>query len=404
MKQTEDKISFAYIKQYLLLLKNDWNKFGTFEFRTIGEWLAGSLAVVFIICTPCTLILLVSGYFSDVTPFSFLMSLSLIPFIYILPIIFILTYIKNYRKPKRLRIQMLQVLERCDWDGPVEQVDQAEFECFKNRYLFKTEARQTKDEKGVEKWVIYIFVPFHIPDEAVDRAGYLQQIDTYLKGKCRFDLDDNIAYIAAPVGLFSTLDLRKDIEQLLYIMQRFHLHPRTLFSPHAIVKQIPQTIELLALTIYKQEIDDRWPAWARNLLDAGFSNENLTDFARQIPQPGNQQELREQMNQIIMEFNLDAFCGKYTLCNYINFLTQKKLQQEMTIPEIVGCLNNLYVTTGMPDLQNFNLLYKAVKALSETGEQDIWTATDLSAGNMDDCVLTYLYTFLEEADKEQTAS
>lgn len=105
MELKEDKISLACIKQYLRwLLKSLGGGRDTLEFRTIKGWLFYSLSLVAIISIPCVIVLVLTGLLSGGMSFDLLlMSVSVIPLMFILPSILLYTFFYNYRRPKQGR-------------------------------------------------------------------------------------------------------------------------------------------------------------------------------------------------------------------------------------------------------------------------------------------------------------
>ena len=395
MELKEDKISFADIKQYLLLLVKDMDRMNKLEFKTLKGWLVYSLSLVILFCTPGVIILLITGLLSGGMSVSLLVSVSFIPFMFGLPLILLLTFVNNYRKPKQLRKPMLQALERYDWDEPIKQVGQARFECVRNNYVFRTEIYYRKNKYGREEPLICMIIPYFLPVGPEKEAEYVKDIDAYLEGKSFFVIQTDMAYLGVPVQLFPKLDLRKDIEQLLYVMQRFALHPCTFYSPANIIDKVPVTHEILALTVFGQYVINRkWTDWAGDMLQAGFINASMKSFASQDPLMVDPVELKNRMNVLIREFNLDL-SDENILGNYIRFLLIEKEQGRRSVPEIIQCLDDLYLLSGIAPLYNFHLLYNAKVSLTKTGKQNFWIDYDLSTENVDSYILAYLYNLLE---------
>lgn len=105
-----------------------------------------------------------------------------------------------------LRKCILNGLERCRWDGPIQQVGQTTFECFRDSCLFRTEVRLWKD-KGRERRFISMIIPYFIPKSVEDEEKYMNDVDSYLEGRCLFEIKQDMAFIMVPVKLFPRLDL-----------------------------------------------------------------------------------------------------------------------------------------------------------------------------------------------------
>lgn len=392
MKSEEVPISFASVKRYLSLLKSDINQLNYIEFGTLKSWLVYSLALVVTLTVPCMLILLLTGILSGNIAFDLLIAVSLIPFMFILPMVLLFTFICNYRRPKRLRRKMLHVVNRYEWDVPPQKIAQLQFESRKDGYTFRTEARRWKKQKGREEWLISMIVPYFMPVEKEKEEDYIADIEAYLEGKSLFVIQRDMAYFAVPLKIFSRLAIAGSIDQLLYVMQRFRLHPCTTYSPVAIINKVPVTHEILAMTIFGQEIDGRWTRWAQQMIGTGFVNETLFQFVKQIPDSGNQKELREQMKLMIREFNLDI-SSEDVFTNYIRYLLMEEENGKKSLLDALRCLARLSRTSGLSELHTFELLYQAKKALLESGTQDIWTEAALSPENADNYIREYLYAW-----------
>lgn len=395
MELEEKKISYTAIKQYLLLIKSDLRKFDTLEFKTLKGWFVYSLSVALILTVPCGLIIFIAALLSENMSFELSISLFFVPIICILPLILLFTFVNNYRRPKKQQKQLLQVLNRHDWDGPIKQVGPTHFECIKHNYFFRTEMYLRKNEKGLDDWLACMFTPYYLPVENGKEEEYLKDIDAYLDGKSLFLIKEDMAYFGVPMSAFMKLNLKKDIEQLLYVLQRFNLHPCTYYNPVDIVKAVPDTPAIQALTTFDQYIDHRWTDWAKNTIEAGFVNENLKNFAEKIPGKENQKELKEQMETLIREFNL-YLTKEGVFNNYICYLLIQEEEGKISILKAIQSLSDLYISSGLYPLSSFNRLYKAKIALDETGEQNFWTETELSADTIDVYIRTFLQTWLDE--------
>lgn len=82
---------------------------------------------------------------------------------------------------------------------------------------------------------------------------------------------------------------------------------------------VPETFEILVMTVFGVEIDSKWIDWAKNMLNAGFVNENMCNLSNQTPDSNKQQDLKKQIEVLICEFNLDI-PKEYVIMNYIRYL------------------------------------------------------------------------------------
>ena len=384
----EDKISLADIIKYLSLLKGNMDELNLLEFKTIKGWLVYSLSLVLLLCIPCVIILLITGLLSGNIDSGLLLAVSFIPFLFILPLTLLLTFINNYRKPKKLRELMQTVLMRYEWDGPINQTGRLQLECRKDHFLFRTEVLRQMNPKGRNVSLIFISVPFYVPIEK--ELIHAEDIIAYLKGKSLFVIEPDMACLGMSFKMFQKLDLREDIDQLIYVMKRFSLRPGTLFKAQDITLKVPETLEIQALFVFGQKIDQRFLNWANLMLDAGFVSDNMKIMAEQASLTLPQKELKKRVEVIFLEFNL-YFSKETALNNYLIFLILEEQEERRSVLEIIQCLASLYQSSRLPLLQEYDLLYKAKRALDETGEQNFWTADPpLTVDNVDTYILTYL--------------
>lgn len=392
MELEEGKISFRSIKEYISLLKNDIEELNRIEFKTLKGWVVYSLSMVVTICTPCTIVLIITGLLSGGVSAGLLIAISCIPFMFGIPLTFLLTYINNYRKPKYQRKLMLDGLSKYDWDSPIKQVGQTEFECIKDNYPFKTVIQRVKTDRGQTVDLICMIMAFYYP---ANRKIEDNDIKDYLKDKSHFIIEDQTAICGFALKVFPQVDLSKDIEELLYVLHRFDLRPATFYNPEKILEEVPMTPDVVVWTTFGDDIDQFCIDWANKMISAGFVNDSMKTFAKKTPTPDNQDELKELMNTIIGEFNLNV-PPKYILKNYICFLAMREHSDNITVLEAIENLSYLYeLDENVPIFKTFNLLYKAKLALDESGKQDIWDDNTLTAENSDEYILHYLYSLLE---------
>lgn len=392
MELEEGKISFRSIKEYISLLKNDIEELNRIEFKTLKGWVVYSLSLVVTICTPCTIVLIITGLLSGGVSAGLLIAISCIPFMFGIPLTFLLTYINNYRKPKYLRKLIFDGLSKYDWDSPIKQVGQTEFECIRDNYPFKTVIQRAKTDRGQAVDLICMLMAFYYP---ANRKIEENDIKDYLKDKSHFIIEDQTAICGFALKVFPQVDLSKDIEELLYVLHRFDLRPATFYNPEKILEEVPMTPDVVVWTTFGDDIDECCIDWANEMISAGFVNDSMKTLAKKTPTPDNQDELKELMNTIIGEFNLNV-PPKYVLKNYICFLAMREHSDNITVLEAIEDLSYLYeLDENVPIFKTFNLLYKAKLALDESGKQDIWDDDTLTAENSDEYILHYLYSLLE---------
>lgn len=242
--------------------------------------------------------------------------------------------------------------------------------------------------KGRNVSLIFISVSFYVPAEIENVYG--DDIIAYLKGKSLFVIEPDMACLGMSFEMFRKLDLREDIDQLIYVMKRFSLRPGTLFKAQDITLKVPETLEIQALFVFGQKIDQRFLNWANLMLDAGFVSENMKIMAEQASLTLPKKELKKRVEVIFLEFNL-YFSKETALNNYLIFLILEEQEERRSVGEIIQCLASLYQSSRLPLLQEYDLLYKAKRTLDETGEQKFWTADPpLTVDNVDTYILTYL--------------
>lgn len=388
MEQEKNNLSIMDIKQYLRLMIHDPEEFSTLEFLTIKEWLLYSFSLVAVLCVPCAGILFITGLLSGGISWGLLIATSLIPFMFITPLTLLLTYINNYRKPKVLRKYILQGLKQYQWDSPVKKVGRTSFEGTRNGYFFRIEARHFK-EKEHKGWFIAMIVPFYMPRSVKDKDKYIADVFGYLKGRSFFVLHHNMAFNLLPAKLFPKLDLSKSIDELLYAMRRFNLRTNTFYSPTAIIDQIPDTLEILAMTMFDSTIDEKWTEWSNKMLKAGFINDHMRDFASLTPCAENQEDLRARMYTLIYEFNL-GLSKENTLINYIQYLIFLNESGEKTILEVTQSLRQLYLDSGIPALRDFNSLYNVKTGIDILGIPDSPEWDTIRSEGVDKYIINHL--------------
>ena len=101
------------------------------------------------------------------------------------------------------------------------------------------------------------------------------------------------------------------------------------------------------------------------------------------------------MEALICEFNLNIDKDD-VLTNYIGFLLYENRLGNRMVLDVIESLNNLYLASGIPELQHFSHLYKAKVELDRTGEQIFWTKEVLSQDNVDSYIINYLLAFYEK--------
>lgn len=394
MELEENKVTIATIKQYLGFLVHNVDEFTKLEFCSLKGWFLYSLSLVIVICVPCVLFLIITGLLSGNISWDLLIGVSIIPFIFILPLTLTLTFFYNYKLPKKLRRNILLGLEQQQWDSPILQVGKREFECMKEGFFFRTEAR-IWENKGREKWYICMIVPYYLSKEIENKGKYVDDMVGYLKERSIFEIKQDMAFFTVEFKIFAKLDLTKSITELLYVMKRFGLKACTTYSPIAILNEVHNTPEILAMTAFDVEIDQRWMDWANKMIEAGFINENMKNFAGHVPSKENHKILKEQMEALICEFNLNIDKDD-VLTNYIGFLLYENRLGNRTVLDVIESLNSLYLASGIPELQHFSRLYKAKVELDRTGEQIFWTKEVLSQDNVDSYIINYLSAFYEK--------
>lgn len=393
MELEENKISLTSIKQYLRQLMRDRDEFPLLEFRTIKGWLVYSLSLVMVVCVPAGAFIFVAGLLSGNILWSLLLSVSLIPLLFMLPLILVLTYIYNYRLPKKLRKSIRQGLERYEWEREVKQIGQVCYESRKNGYTYLTEVLPHKI-KGRNRWFIFMICYYYVPKFVEDKEKYLEDVNSYLRGRAFFVVEEDIAYFLVPIKVFLKVDFTKSFEELHYALKRFQLRPGTYYDPIAICEKVKNTPEILAMTVFDVEIDQRWMNWAKALIDGGYVTDDMIAFSNQVPLPSNQNELKEKMDELILQFNLNVE-KKYMLMNYIHTLLYENRLGQRTVLNVIESLSNLYRSSKLSSLLEFDLLYRAKCELDETGKQSSWTKDILTPENVDAYILKHLKTLVE---------
>lgn len=240
-----------------------------------------------------------------------------------------------------------------------------------------------------------MIVPYYLSKEIENKGKYVDDMVGYLKERSIFEIKQDMAFFTVEFKIFAKLNLTKSITELLYVMKRFGLKACTTYSPLAILNEVHNTPEILAMTAFDVELDQRWMDWANKMIEAGFINENMKNFAGHVPSKENHKILKEQMEALICEFNLNIDKDD-VLTNYIGFLLYENRLGNRMVLDVIESLNNLYLASGIPELQHFSHLYKAKVELDRTGEQIFWTKEVLSQDNVDSYIINYLLAFYEK--------
>jgi hypothetical protein len=141
-------------------------------------------------------------------------------------------------------------------------------------------------------------------------------------------------------------------------------------------KPVLSTYKILMQKSLNLPIGEDWVDWAIEMMEAGYSSENLHILAG-YREPYNQFELQELANKVFKDFGLDYSDKDLTIKNYVYYLIEK------TIGDSSSYLNTLRILTDIcreldydKRYMDFYLLYYAKDELIEFDEQFYWNGAN----------------------------
>ena len=151
------------------------------------------------------------------------------------------------------------------------------------------------------------------------------------------------------------------------------------------MKPIESTVEILAFKALNRNIDESWVTWAVDMLIAGFDTVDLAILAGEN-EPYNQFQLQSLTNKILDELHLDYSDKGKTIKNYVCYLIDKALNNEIDTFKVLGILRDICIELDYEKyLYDFYSLYYAKEDLLESDNQWYWEGADKN--NIDSIII-----------------
>ncbi len=133
------------------------------------------------------------------------------------------------------------------------------------------------------------------------------------------------------------------------------------------MKPIASTAEILFFKMTGRSVDERWVAWAYDMIVAGFDTESLVMLAGE-QRPFNQFEMQHLAEKAFQELNLRWDDRELVLRNYACYVIAKK-----TMVVALDILKEAHVDLNYEMFyHDFYLLYHAKHSLDNYGDQYYW--------------------------------
>ena len=152
---------------------------------------------------------------------------------------------------------------------------------------------------------------------------------------------------------------------------------------------LKSTAEILASKVLGESVDERWIAWALEMLEAEFETEHLLILAGENP-PFNQFYLTELTNKVLKELGLEYSNKDKVLDQYISYLIDGVLAGQVNMLKVLRMLKDMHVEHGYQcdsKFQDFYFLYYAKDELEDFDHQFYWDGANRE--NIDEIILRY---------------
>jgi hypothetical protein len=142
------------------------------------------------------------------------------------------------------------------------------------------------------------------------------------------------------------------------------------------MKPVASTSKILAFKILNRDINKQWVDWAIEMLMAGYDTENLAILAGEL-EPYNQFELQRLTDKILIELNLKIDNEDIIIKNYICYLIDRALDNEMSILSVLDELKDFCIDFNYDkNLFDFYLLFFAKDDLKDLELTFHWPGAD----------------------------
>ncbi|CAN5296096.1 hypothetical protein BH09BAC5_BH09BAC5_04480 [soil metagenome] len=158
---------------------------------------------------------------------------------------------------------------------------------------------------------------------------------------------------------------------------------------------VTSTAEILMWKHLNLNVNERWKAWAYEMLETGFDSEHIIELAG-IDYSENQFELQELTSKVFDELNLDYVDREKIILDFISFCVNQVLQDKRDLLSTIQDMKNIYNRLDQNwQLSDFALLYWAIEDLKYSEVQWYWPEADRK--NINEIVKNY---FKSWRDKE----
>jgi hypothetical protein len=162
---------------------------------------------------------------------------------------------------------------------------------------------------------------------------------------------------------------------------------------------VKATIEILAFKVLNRDINEKWIDWALEMMEAGFHTEHLAILAGER-EPFNQFRLQDIATKALAELRLDYSDNEAIIKDYVCYLLDLSLNEEVDLLRILEILKDLYNELDWESsLRDFYFLYWAKEDLLYSETQLYWEGA--TRGNIDSIIKDY---FLNWKKKNQAAN
>lgn len=160
------------------------------------------------------------------------------------------------------------------------------------------------------------------------------------------------------------------------------------------MKPVESTFEIIAWKHLDQNVDEKWSAWAVDMMMVGYETEYLVELAG-IEKPYNQFELKELTDKVFEELNLDYTNQDKVVINYVTFLAKEVLNKKRDLIKTLREIKDLCVALDYDSkIYDFYSLYFAKEDLNDDTVQWYWNGADRT--NIDQICIDYLKKWINE--------
>jgi len=160
------------------------------------------------------------------------------------------------------------------------------------------------------------------------------------------------------------------------------------------MKPIESTYEIIAWKHLNQSVDEKWSAWAVEMMMVGFETEHLVELAG-IEKPYNQFELKELTDKVFEELNLDFTNQDKVVIDYVTYLAKEVLNDNRDLLKTLREIKDLCIALDYDSkIYDFYSLYFAKEDLNYDTVQWYWNGADRN--NIDQICKDYFKEWIKK--------